>query len=311
MCRRGLVFGTLAFGCRARHPPAHPRLLVPPLLPPLALPTRRNFQAAGDAGGGEGSHLRCSFKAMGHLGGWSPGGCTRAEGLRVCRRAATLLALTQPLCVHGRVRGLWAVSQAPLEEWVARTPPPVSPLFNTSAWASMDSAVKAEVFHACLIGQARSFGAWALRYRSPRLADVAAAVRAPSRMALHALSPRASVGMQQPHTHPTPVLLTPPPLANSAATRTPYPHLPPRASSCLAAAAAHKRPPLPSLRFRSPTPPQHAHPTPTPHLAHCRSTRSCVPGAPTCLWPCFGAASGTCPSSWATSSATCGSTGAW
>ena len=65
-----------------------------------------------------------------------------------------------------------------LGEWTARTPAPVPQLLSIDALNGMGEEAKAELFHECLIRQAKGLSANVLRYRSPRLEDVTAAVRA-------------------------------------------------------------------------------------------------------------------------------------
>lgn len=64
-----------------------------------------------------------------------------------------------------------------LEEWTARTPAPVPQLLSIDALNGMGEKAKTELFHECLVRQAKGLSANVLRYRSPRLEDVTAAVR--------------------------------------------------------------------------------------------------------------------------------------
>ena len=74
--------------------------------------------------------------------------------------------------------GFWRhAEEVPVTDWVARTPRPVPRLFNVSTWGAMDEGAKTELFRACLVNQAKVFGAGVLRYRSPPLAEVSDAVR--------------------------------------------------------------------------------------------------------------------------------------
>ena len=74
--------------------------------------------------------------------------------------------------------GYWRHSeQLSLAEWTSRIPAPVPRLLNVSALNALPDGEKAELFHACLTNQAKTLSSRVLRYRSPKLADVTAAVR--------------------------------------------------------------------------------------------------------------------------------------
>jgi hypothetical protein len=73
--------------------------------------------------------------------------------------------------------GYWRhTDEVSLATWRARIPPPVPRLLNVSTLNALPDGEKAELFHACLGNQAKSFSAHVLRYKSPKLAEVTAAV---------------------------------------------------------------------------------------------------------------------------------------
>jgi hypothetical protein len=65
-----------------------------------------------------------------------------------------------------------------LTEWRDNIAPPVPVLLNISTLAATPKDVKTELFHACLDTQAKTLSAHVLRYRSPKLTEVADAVKA-------------------------------------------------------------------------------------------------------------------------------------
>jgi hypothetical protein len=66
----------------------------------------------------------------------------------------------------------------PVSEWQARIPAPIPRLLNVTALNLLDQETKKELFHGCLIGQAKAFTTHVLRYRPPKLTEVTAAVGA-------------------------------------------------------------------------------------------------------------------------------------
>ena len=104
--------------------------------------------------------------------------------------------------------GYWRHSeQLSLAEWTSRIPAPVPRLLNVSALNALPDGEKAELFHACLTNQAKTLSSRVLRYRSPKLADVTAAVR---------LSVRERLLRKGFHLPPPPIFI------NLGAQRSPY-----------------------------------------------------------------------------------------
>jgi hypothetical protein len=64
----------------------------------------------------------------------------------------------------------------PMREWLDAIPAPVDERLNHTALNALSFEDKADRFHQCLVKQAKTFSSYALRYQSPALSDVTAAV---------------------------------------------------------------------------------------------------------------------------------------
>jgi hypothetical protein len=115
--------------------------------------------------------------------------CRRRTRVLGCARPliACLLALLWSCCALGATPrpkydwednyGYWRhTDTASLEDWVARTPRAVPQLLSVDALNALGEEAKTELFHECLVSQAKGLAAHVLRYRSPALADVTDAV---------------------------------------------------------------------------------------------------------------------------------------